>query len=845
MKTFSMKIMIKLIYLILVTNVSIINGKYQDLLKMEGLLCPTSQCDCQIHETRGYILNCRDKKLTKIPFFSKVNVTFGELTFSTSYDRGSLPSCTPCNRITTVPSGAFTNLKVKRIDLTKNYVSNFSVDAFVGVEDILQELLIEGDGLISIPFSALKKLNHLTFLELWNFRQPFILNNLTWNFTNLTMLELHKIKSLTHIAEDTFQNRFPKLTSLLIDDVPLSYVPVSALSKLTSLTNLTIRNTEIPQIYNKSFTNLNKLKAIEITYNSKLNILDENCFFGLAATLQDLRLEHNSLSAKQIVKVFSVLPMTGLHSLTLSYNQNSDGLNGLPGKTFQKLTRLVYLYLEHTKIKELKADTFYGLEALHTLDLSFNEIKYIQPGLFSFSPTLADLRLNSQSINNEWLNFPTEAIESIKNSLEFLNLEKTLLNSSQIWKIVEKLPKLKELRLSGTNLKSIPDFVFKHSHSLKEVYLAENNISQLSSASFWGLQDTLQKVDLQGNNLTIDKCVFDNFTRLQDILFTWHCDCQLLWLLDIIKRREQHHLEQCSSPEYLKDIFLIDLKVDQLPCPSNYTEHSCPTYNYTMTTTQPSDTTPDATQKTSTEFTKIHLSVISKEAYSITVAWNAFMDWSSITGFVLHYKCLEENILKTKKFHRETIHYTLEDLKPNTHYEICIYMEINKTIDTKSFQCLRENTKKVEVSDSQNLPNSALIGICVGGAIFLILAITITFIVVKYNILKKKTDDQIGGYASVQDVKVSVIPNNYTDLKNLPQPTCLNDRDRVEDYRLAQTNSAPSVLNVGQLLRSTSDPNRPLPATPVLPGPSDTCNVVATSVFYKENTDEIHIDFCK
>ncbi|KAL3874292.1 hypothetical protein ACJMK2_037331 [Sinanodonta woodiana] len=538
---------------------------------------PAVQCRCEQRNNK-FIINCRDKKLTQIPVFTDTNTQYDELTFSTSYPDTS--SCSVCNRITSIPPRAFENLRVRRIDLTKNALTYISNDSFAGVEPYLKELLLQGDRTNEPNYAALKNLTGLTTLHLEKFQQTTLnSNNIFGNLENLESLTLKTFKCLSFIDSSAFQNKVPKLKLLWLEDLPLVTYPAGAILNIPSLQSLNFINTQVTKLFSQSFKDLRSLKELNLSHNM-IDSIENDTFTGITETLQFLNLAVNRLGYKtntrESLNFLSSKHWTHLEKLSLAYNK----LNALPDGPFRNMQKLTCLILESCQLPAISSGLLQGLQNLHTLEVSQNMITDISVNAFVHTPQLIDLRVYRQhQAFSQYLalNFPSTAVEPIRTSLTHLNLEHNRVNVSQIWEITELLTNLEELKLRNTNILAVPDFVFRNHTQLQILDLSENQISSLDQKSFHGLKDTLTSLSLSDNNLTtIDERAFKNFSKLNYLYLAnnmWNCDCKLLWLYDWIRNKmlTKPFIEYivecvCHSPPKLNENYIQSVIRSDLAC---------------------------------------------------------------------------------------------------------------------------------------------------------------------------------------------------------------------------------------------------------------------------------------
>lgn len=144
--------------------------------------------------------------------------------------------------------------------------------------------------------------------------------------------------------------------------------------------------------------------------------------------------------------------LVNLEELYLFYNF----IECLDAETFSSLKSIKNLQLNHNQICELDRNLFQGLSQLKELDLSSNSIRVIPEGLFRDLASLEILNLN-------------------ENSIDFVNEERDQQGFASVF---QGLTNLNDLDLGYNCITGIPEGMFQCLHSLKVLYLHENEISE-------------------------------------------------------------------------------------------------------------------------------------------------------------------------------------------------------------------------------------------------------------------------------------------------------------------------------------------------------------------------------
>ncbi|XP_037960253.1 chaoptin [Teleopsis dalmanni] len=258
---------------------------------------------------------------------------------------------------------------------------------------------------------------------------------------------------------------------------------------------------------------LNKLKYLYLTSN---NICQLTNLPEYTDSLRVLSLSGNN---------FSMIPVLGLKNYTeLSYiNMGYNIIADIPEGIFAVDgwgANLQTILLRNNKITNLHLGSFYGLEQIQEISLSFNDITIHHPMVFeNVSRTLKILELS-------FAVFPARSLDSIDpldalhplSQLMWLGLDnnnlKTISNESFV-----NMRELSYINLGFNQLKKLPTGLFLpevHNH-LVEIDLSYNSIERITPKTFYNLGD-LQTLNLQSNKLKLlEKHAFYNLEFLRHI----------------------------------------------------------------------------------------------------------------------------------------------------------------------------------------------------------------------------------------------------------------------------------------------------------------------------------------
>ncbi|KAM8938697.1 leucine-rich repeat transmembrane neuronal protein 1 [Pelodytes ibericus] len=203
-----------------------------------------------------------------------------------------------------------------------------------------------------------------------------------------------------------------QLTWLYLDHNHISSVEGNAFQKLRRVKELTLSSNTILHLANTTFRPMPNLRSVDLS-NNNLQSLEPDLFHGLRK-LSTLHMRYNAI---KFVPVRIFQDCRSLKFLDLGYNQ----LKSLARNSFAGLFKLTELHLEHNDLVKVNLAHFPRLLSLHSLfmrrnkvtivvnsldwvwklekmDLSGNEIEYIEPHVFESVPHLQSLQLDSNRL---------------------------------------------------------------------------------------------------------------------------------------------------------------------------------------------------------------------------------------------------------------------------------------------------------------------------------------------------------------------------------------------------------------------------------------------------------------
>ena len=147
-----------------------------------------------------------------------------------------------------------------------------------------------------------------------------------------------------------------------------------AFDKITNPSNfdrLSVRGTVLEQVLDYSFDPVS-FGAIVITDNNYLEMINQNAFAGSESSVTSLQLNNNALSGSSVFKSF--IHLKQLKEINLSNNR----LKSIPSLALDGFDHLVSVSLSDNQIKLMNPLSFTSLPFLTRIDLSFNNLETVE-----------------------------------------------------------------------------------------------------------------------------------------------------------------------------------------------------------------------------------------------------------------------------------------------------------------------------------------------------------------------------------------------------------------------------------------------------------------------------------
>ncbi|XP_046624051.1 chaoptin [Neodiprion virginianus] len=268
----------------------------------------------------------------------------------------------------------------------------------------------------------------------------------------------------------------------------LSDIPDDAFVGLErSLWELELPYNHLIHVPSRSFRHLQRLRQLDLTGNRISEITPDN-WRGLNTSLQTLRLGKNFIdrlpaNAFSGLSALEVLDLHGNSLLEIDATVFKDGIDFL-----------THLYLNDNQLNNVPYAQLSTLKHLRYLDLSHNRIS----------------RMLNPQIENE--------IRGMQMSLDELRLDYNQINNL-LPGAFQHFRRVNKTYLDGNPLTIIQEGAFKDS-KMRELYLGDCDLMEVSSPVFMGLEPSLELLDLTGNNITeLPVHLFRDFDYLRTFMF--------------------------------------------------------------------------------------------------------------------------------------------------------------------------------------------------------------------------------------------------------------------------------------------------------------------------------------
>uniref|UniRef100_A0A336LWU3 CSON003960 protein n=1 Tax=Culicoides sonorensis TaxID=179676 RepID=A0A336LWU3_CULSO len=481
------------------------------------------------------------------------------------------------NDLSKMPDNGLTGLRsLQKLNLQDNKLSNLADRSFVGLGS-LKVLNISNNLLTILPPELFQSPRQLEQIYLQNNSLSVLAPGLLEGLDRLITLDLsHNELSNEWVNRDTFAG-LVRLVVLNLGYNSLTKIDHHVFKGLIQLQILNLEYNSIEVIADNAFDDLKNLHALTLSHN-RLKRIEAHHLSDLYVLTQ-LFLESNQIDT---IHARAFENLTNLNDLSLNDNQLGqipDGLNKLRflksldlgknqikevrNESFEGLEQLLGLRLVDNHITSISKDAFITLSSLHVLNLASNRIKDVDANAFTSNPTIRAIRLDNNEIedikgifNNlptlVWLNVSDNNIQyfdysSLPPSLEWLDLHENQISELGDYFGQKEELKLKMLDVSFNRITKVTEETVPN--SIETLFLNNNLIEEVAAGTFLK-KANIEKVVLYANFIRRMEIAAIALSRIPDhkempqffigdnpIL----CDCHMEWLQSI---NELSHLRQ-------------------------------------------------------------------------------------------------------------------------------------------------------------------------------------------------------------------------------------------------------------------------------------------------------------
>ena len=449
-------------------------------------------CACSYHSARRYEMDCQNSGLSQLP--DNVNYTVAE-----GYAVGNFSY----NQIGNIPDHYF---KVSRhydnLDFSHNRIKKLGPNTFSGLLSVLHTLNISDNAISVVPVETFKGYSRLEDLDLSgnDIKSPC---QIEIPYVERLSLARNGIKNLD---DNCFQKAF-KVTNMDLSENTISHIQPQTFAGMTLLKELNLDYNKLADVDTgfEALVTITAFESLSMRGNG-MRFLNSLCGYTWP-NIRHLDFGHNSL---EDIRQYCFKPY---------HNTNpSDGPNPL------------YLSFEHNVLTVITSSAFKGLESrLAHLRLNNNRIRVIDISSFRGMSKLAELYLQSNELDS------LEVLRGWEgNVLRELDVSFNLITSLSPG-VFTSMRQLVKVSLNANRLLALQPAAFTGMTSLLDLSLNYNYLANMADSAFSGIEQ-LERLRLSGNSLvTLKNCTFAPLTKLVEFHFDdnmLHCDCDLLWLLE-------------------------------------------------------------------------------------------------------------------------------------------------------------------------------------------------------------------------------------------------------------------------------------------------------------------------
>ncbi|CAH0674102.1 unnamed protein product [Spodoptera exigua] len=437
------------------------------------------------------------------------------------------------NSIANLPLDAFSSLPIlETLDLHGNHLSVIDSGVFRDGMSRLNRLLLSDNQLAYIPYEELSPLRQLRFLDLSNNLIKQVPPAHDLNGIKLSLDSLKLDNNLIKILYPGSFQYFNVLNSTSLDGNSIYALREDAFRN-AKIKTLSLRDCSLAELSPAAFAGLeNSLQSLDLSENNltmiskfMLNKLDSLRFLNLRENKVDINLLTSTPTSDYGMQSFNNFQYKLFYldiSSASSIEMNLQDFRRMRSLRFLSLSKLLRqsirtedfldfgVELEDLKIygstvTRIESSAFQHVRTIKTLDLSENNIEFIDPFAFAELHSLTTLKMAN----------------GLADTVKLLPFEP-----------LKALIELQYLDLSNNKLKNVPDTSFHFLYKLKRLNLQDNYIEHFSKGTLQGdIHTQLESICLNVNQIRqIVMHAFVGLKELQEVLIEDN-------LIELIQRR--------------------------------------------------------------------------------------------------------------------------------------------------------------------------------------------------------------------------------------------------------------------------------------------------------------------
>lgn len=293
---------------------------------------------------------------------------------------------------------------------------------------------------------------------------------------------------------------------------------------LPNLRELDVRNCQISVLKHSTFANLPGLQRLYMAHN-QFSYITPNVF-KVVPQLFHLDLSYNTIP----IDPNDELDSNGNSKVADPFDAMSDGLY-VPDNIFAEMSQLLFLDMSYTRIISTSARAFSQLPRnIQLVSLCYTSIPLIPAGMFNGTQLrVLDLSGNPQLA----FNLERGSLNGLAATLNILSVENSNIKSLH-WFC--RLERLKILQLSGNNINQLTSSTFRGLDDIEMLDLSRNHLGNWYTRVFAN-NPALKLLKLQNNNINlISTEMFQDFQQLDYLAIgsnSFICTCNLREFMDV------------------------------------------------------------------------------------------------------------------------------------------------------------------------------------------------------------------------------------------------------------------------------------------------------------------------